>query len=243
MGPFLLYRIPHAVKRVRAAPIAAALVLIACGTLFGENPLDWLNRVRRAAGVPGVQADALLSLTAEDYARRLASRGMLSHKGDDGSSALDRYRALGGTEVRVGEILGAGPAAGLVQEAWMASAEHRQVALAPEWTHAGWGSAAAGTSVVVVMLFTRKLVVGLELQSGTAVFSARGRFLPVYAAAPVLINGLDEVAPSAWEPASRSFVFEVPRSSLEGYLRLGFRTADGSFTLTNAFSPVGGPGR
>jgi len=237
MGPFLLYRIPHAVKRVRAAPIAAALALIACGTLFGEDPLDWLNRVRRAAGVPGVQADALLSLAAERYARQLVSRGMLSHKGDDGSSALDRYRALGGTEVRLGEILGAGPAAGLVQEAWMASEEHRRVALAPAWTHAGWGSAATGTSVVVVMLFTRKLVVELELDNDGAVFSVRGRFLPAYAVAPVLINGLDEVAPSAWEPARRSFVFEVPRSGLEGYLRLGFRTADGAFTLTNTFTP------
>ena len=236
MGPFLLYRITRAVKRLRTVPLAAALALIACGTLFAVDPLSWLNAARRAVGVRTVQADALLSVTASQYARQLASRGILTHRGDDGSSALDRYRSAGGTEVRVGEILGAGPAEGLIEKAWLASMEHRELALSADWTHAGCGSAVYGTSVVMVMMFTARLVDGLELESGSVAFSARGRFLPTRARAPVLLNGLDEVAPSSWEPASRAFVFEVPRSRLEGYLRLGFRTADGAFTLTNAFT-------
>ena len=124
-------------KGSRSASLAAVLALVACATLFGEEPLDRLNAARRSANVPELRPDALLSAAAQRYAVQLSDRGILSHRGDDGSSALDRYRAAGGTDVRVGEILGAGPAAGLVQEAWMRSDEHRKIALAPAWTHAG----------------------------------------------------------------------------------------------------------
>ena len=102
--------------------------------------------------------DALLSRTASLWAARLAEAGLLSHRGDDGSTGLDRYRAQGGTEVRVGEILGAGPDLVHVEKGWMASAEHRELALSPGWTHAGWGSAVSGASLVTVMMFTEKMV-------------------------------------------------------------------------------------
>ena len=222
-------------KSLRVAPIMAALALIACGTLFGEDPLHWLDSARRTANVPPLEGDALLSQTAARYAQQLAARGILTHRGDDGSTALDRYRASGGTEVRVGEILGAGLTAEHVEQAWLASPEHRGLALSPEWTHAGWGSARSGESLVVVMMFTRKLVDGLTLRIDGSVFSAAGRFLPVQAAAGVMLNGLEETAPSQWDPESRTFRFDVPLPRLEGYLRLGFQTASGEFTLTNAF--------
>ncbi len=224
-------------KRLRVLPLAAALALIASGTLFCEDPLGWLNAARRTAHVPEVQADALLSLTAERYAGQLASRGILSHRGDDGSTGLDRYRAEGGTEIRVGEILGAGPADGLIERAWMASPEHRQIAMGPDWTHAGWGSARVGQSLVMVMMFTRKLVDGLVLGQEGPVVSTSGRFLPVDAASAVLFNGLQEVTAAAWDRGSRAFRFELARAGLEGYLRLGYRTPDGTFILTNTFHP------
>jgi len=184
--------------------------------------------------VPTVQEDARLSLTAERYAGQLAARGSLSHRGNDGSSDLDRYRACGGTEVRVGEILGAGPAEGLIESAWMASADHRQVALSAGWTHAGWGAARSGSSLVMVMMFTTRLVDGLSFQTDGLDFTAAGRFVPVQAAAAVLLNGLVEVSPIEWNPASRAFRFELPRAALEGYLRLGYLTARGELVLTNA---------
>jgi hypothetical protein len=236
LGPFLLYKITAAVKSLRLALFVAALVIIAGGLVFCEDPLAWLNTVRRTAGAPPVAGDTLLSETAARFAARLAARGIITHRGDDGSTGLDRYRAVGGTEVRVGEILGAGPAFGLIEKAWMASRDHRMLALSPDWTHAGWGSAPSGESLVMVMMFTCKLVEGLAISADGSGLQVEGHFVPVQAADGVLLNGLDEVAASAWDPANRAFRFSVPASLLAGYLRLGYRTADGGFTLTNAFT-------
>jgi len=243
MGPFLLYRIAEVVKSLRLVPVTFALFLIARGSLFSqEDPAAWLDSARRAAGVRAVAGDALLSQTAARWAETLAAAGILTHRGDDGSTGLDRYRAMGGTEVRVGEILGAGPALDLIEKAWMDSREHRTLALSPDWTHAGWGSARSGSSLVVVVLFTQRLVEALSMTVDGSGLTVEGRFLPVQAITGTLVNGLDEVVPSRWDPASRTFRFEVPASLLAGYLRLGYRTADGGFTLTNAFTLPRGKG-
>jgi len=89
----------------------------------------------------------------------------------------------------------------------------------------------------MVMMFTRKLVEGLAIAADGSGLRMEGRFVPVQAVDGVLLNGLEEVAASAWDPARRTFQFVVPASALAGYLRLGYRTADGGFVLTNAFTP------
>jgi hypothetical protein len=222
------------VKSRRSIPLALTLLLLGGGALFcQEDPIAWLNAVRREAHVPPVSADALLSETAAGWAARLAASGVLTHRGDDGSTGLDRYRARGGTEVRVGEILGAGTTPGRIERAWMASPDHRAVALSVEWTHAGWGSAAAGPSLVMVMMFTRKLVDGLSVVQDDDGLHLSGRFLPPPARGGLLYNGLDPVLPELWDPARRAFQFFVPARQIEGYLRLGYLGADGAFTLTN----------
>ena len=211
--------------------------------LHGQaDPLAWLNGIRRQAGVHAVTRDALLSRTADAWAARLAAAGILTHRGDDGSSGLDRYRALGGTEARVGEILGAGPDIVHVEKGWMASAEHRQLAVSPVWTHAGWGSAASGDSQVSVMMFTQKRVNDLLIAQDLADLTVSGMFVPLDAAGAVLYNGLEQVSPLTWDPASRRFAFAVSGSAIAGYLRLGFVAADGRFTLTNAFTWPPGTG-
>ena len=223
-------------------PRAASLILLLpflllCGTLRATaDPLDWLNGVRRGAGEHPVQEDLLLSKTAARWAARCAAAGILSHRGDDGSTALDRYRSLGGTEVRVGEILGAGPDIVHVEKGWMASDEHRRLALSPGWTHAGYGSAASGPSQVTVMMFTEKLVDRLLIARSPERLAVTGRFLPPEAKGGILYNGLDRLGPADWETAGRTFRFEVPGGLIAGYLRLGYVTNDGRFTLTNAFT-------
>jgi hypothetical protein len=189
-----------------------------------------------------VAADPVLSRTAELWAARLAGAGILTHRGDDGSTGLDRYRAQGGTEVHVGEILGAGPDLIHVQKGWMASAEHRQLALQPGWTHAGWGSAESGSSLVTVMMFTEKRVEDLEILHDLTDLRVSGRFVPRDAAGCVLYNGLEQVLPAWWNPATRSFRFDVSGAELEGYLRLGYVDRSGLFTLTNAFTWPPGTG-
>ena len=214
----------------------AVLCVIGAGCLFGQDdPLSWVNAARHAARLPGVSADTLLSDTAARWAARLAGSGILTHHGDDGSTALDRYRAMGGTDVRVGEILGAGPRAGLIEKAWMASPEHRSVALWPGWTHAGWGAAPDGRSLVLVMMFTQRMVEDLSITQGADGLRVSGRFLSEHAQAGFLYNGLDEVQPVEWDPARGAFRFFVPAEAQEGYLRLGYQSAEGGFTLTNAW--------
>jgi Cysteine-rich secretory protein family len=211
--------------------------------------MTWVNGVRRVARVQLVREDPLLSRTAALWAARCAEAGLISHRGDDGSTALDRYRSLGGTEVSIGEILGAGPDVARVEKGWMASDEHRRLALAPGWTHAGWGSAQSGTSQVTVMLFTRKLVERLVITGGPGGLVVTGAYLPRDAARGALYDGLDEVAPSTWEPDGRAFRFDLPAVLIARYIRLGYVTPDGRFTLTNAFTwppgteSPGGPGR
>lgn len=207
-----------------------------------DSPFDWLNGVRRVAGVPSVSSDELLGRAASAWAARLAASGVLSHRGDDGKSALDRYRALGGTEVRVGEILGAGPTLGDVEKAWMKSPEHRKLALGGAWTHVGWGSAAFGQEQVWVVQFTEKLVEDLTLEPVPEGMALRGRFVTASAEAGLLFAGLEALSPQAWDVKSRQFTFVIHGSPVAGYFRLGFLSASGAFTLTNAFTLPRGTG-
>jgi hypothetical protein len=213
------------------------------------DPLDWVNGARRNVGAPAVAADALLSRTAQLWAERLAAAGVLTHHGDDGSTGLDRYRAQGGTEVRVGEIIGAGPGMREIEKGWMASPEHRELALLSAWTHAGWGSAVSGNARVTVMMFTEKRVQPFLIARNREGITLSGTFTEKAAAGAVLYNGLAAVDASAWDPVSRSFLFAVGDAGVAGYLRLGYVTAAGLFVLTNAFTwppgtgSPGAPGR
>lgn len=235
----VLYKIRTAVKRLRLLPI----ILLAPAFLHAQgDPLAWLNSMRHRGGAAAVEGDAVLSETAALWAARLSAAGILSHRGDDGSTGLDRYRAQGGTEVRVGEILGAGPALVDIERGWMASEEHRQLVMSPGWTHAGWGSALSGASQVTVMMFTEKRVEGLRIAQDRKGLTVRGRFVPRIAARAVLYNGLNLVPPSEWDPSSRRFRFEVGGSELAGYLRLGYVSEGDRFTLTNAFTWPPGTG-
>jgi hypothetical protein len=221
---------------------ALAFLLLPALLEAQASALTWVNGIRQNVGARPLAEDPVLSKTAELWAARLAEAGILTHRGDDGSSGLDRFRAQGGTEVRVGEILGAGPDLLHVEKGWAASAEHRELALQRGWTHAGWGSAASGTSVVTVMMFTEKWVADLEIMHDLTDLRVIGKFVSKDAAGCLLYNGLGQVAPAWWDPGSRSFRFDVSDALLEGYLRLGFLDSAGRFTLTNAFTWPPGTG-
>ncbi len=228
---------------MRIAVLLFLLIALAPAALHAQgDPLAWLNGVRHAAGAPVVAPDELLCRAASLWAARLAAAGILSHRGDDGSTGLDRYRAVGGTEVRVGEILGAGPGLIDVEKGWMASREHRMLALDPGWTHVGWGSAVCGSARVTVMMFAEKRVDELLIEQSPDGLAVSGRFLPSDAGRAALYNGLDQVAPAQWDPSSKRFLFEIPDEAVEGLLRLGYMTVDGRFVPTNSFTLPRGKG-
>ena len=200
------------------------------------SPAAWINALRAASGVAPVEEDALLSATAARWAEALAAAGVLSHRGDDGSTSLERYRRLGGTEARVGEIIGAGPSLADIEAAWEASPGHRQAVLRPYWTHAGWGRAPAGGGWVSVVLFCQKLVTGLRIRVQESGLEISGWLVPAEVREPVLLAGLARVAPALWDPVTRGFLFRLAASESSGYIRLGYAGAAGELVVTNAFT-------
>lgn len=221
----------------RALLPSLLLALLCVSSAAEDTPLAWANALRSRAGSPSVEADSLLSKTAAAWAGALAAAGVLSHRGADGSSALDRYQRVGGTEVRVGEILGAGPDLAAVEAAWKKSPNHLPLVLKPYWTHMGWGSASrgepAGDAIVFVVLFCQKLVDGLLIEEREGAVELRGSFVPSDARLPVLLAGIRDVAPAVWDAAARRFLFRVSRAEA-GYLRLGYVGGAGDLVVTNA---------
>lgn len=199
------------------------------------SALAWLNAVRHAAGAPPVQEDVLLSRTALDWARALAQAGVISHRGADGSTGLDRFRSHGGTDARVGEIIGAGPRLASIERGWEGSPSHRTMALGPSWTHAGVGEWPTPGGEVCVLMFCVRLVEDLRVIHEGAQLLVSGRFITTAATGALLVAGMDAVKPESWDPASRAFSFRLASEGLPPYIRLGFVTSEGDFSLTNAF--------
>jgi len=200
------------------------------------SALAWLNAVRHAAGAPPVMEDDLLSRTALDWARTLAQAGVISHRGTDGSTGLDRYRSHGGTDARVGEIIGAGPRLASIERGWEGSPSHRTVTLGPSWTHAGVGEWPTPGGEVCVLMLCVRLVEDLRVIQEGAQLLVSGRFTTRAATGALLAAGMDAVKPESWDPASRTFSFRLASGGLASYIRLGFVTSDGDFSLTNAFT-------
>jgi len=218
--------------------LPAFLSLLSVQALFTQaQTLQWLNMFRASTGVRALAEDALLSRTSLDWARVLAAAGVISHLGADGSNALDRYRILGGTEARVGEIIGAGPVLSAIEQGWEKSPSRRALALRSFWTHAGVGECPTGRGgEVCVMMVCQKQVDGLQIVEQDGVLRVSGKFTARPAVNALLLAGLEGVKPESWDPDSRRFDFQLPLAGLPSYIRLGFTAGDGRFMLTNAFT-------
>jgi hypothetical protein len=193
-------------------------------------------RVRR--GFSRLGRDPLLERTAAAYAADLRRRGVLSHVDESGRRALQRYKALGGTTVLVGELLGSGADPAAVAAAWEASAGHREVLLNPLWTHCGVGSAVTGGTTIWVVLFTSHRIYPLEITRRSGGYLVRGRLASDRAEEPVLISGIERIDPLRWDPATGEFSFFLPRERGEIYHRLGYRSRDETLVVTDTFFPV-----
>ena len=226
-------------KRPRCCVLATFCFLAAtCGgpAWAQNNALAWVNGLRAAGGLPRLREDEVLARTALDWARVLAAAGRISHRGADGTDALDRYRAHGGTEVRVGEIIGAGPGLAAIETGWERSQPHRALALRSSWTHGGAGTWPAGRgSEVSVVVFCQKLVDHLEITRGDRELLLSGRFTQKNASGALLLTGMDGRQPEEWNPGTRFFFFRLAAAGIPPYIRLGFVTPEGAFSLTNAF--------
>ena len=225
-----------------AAALLGALPAV-CGAQAGaaQGVLAWVVRFRE--GLPALKPEEALARAAADYAAVLAASGCLAHRDGAGRNALARYRAAGGSAVRVGEILGAGPSLSAVTAAWEASAAHAAAARDPRWTHVGAASAPALAAAAVggefwVVLFAEQRVEDFRLvREPAGGFLVSGIFRDARAAAPMLLSGLGILPPAAWDPGRREFRFRLPEEAGPRYHRLGYRTPEGGFFLTSAFYP------
>ncbi len=224
-------------------------LLIAVSALVGGTPpraaadvSDWVASHRADHGLRGLGPDTVLSETAAAYAQEMAAAGRISHRGTDGSDALTRYLRRGGTCARVGEIIGAGPSLAAVERSWLASRAHREVILAPQWTHIGWGEARAGPSRVWVVLFLQRRVAGLTVKTHAGGVRLQGTLIPADVREPLLLAGVERVAPALWEPKRKRFAFVLTQEQASGYVRLGYVSRAGALVITDVITSPRGRG-
>jgi len=219
------------------------LIPLVAGAAFGEaagtaEVLSWVNPLRAGQGLAELGPDPLLERTAEAYAVDLSARGVLSHVDERGRRALQRFQALGGTAVLVGELLGSGSALQSVSAAWEASPGHREVVLNPLWTHCGAAAVRSGPNAVWVVLFTSHRIYPLQIQRSADGYLIRGRLASPLAEEPVLLSGIETVDPLHWDAASGEFSFSVPLDRERVYHRLGYRSRGGGLVVTDTFYPL-----
>jgi hypothetical protein len=245
-----MHRVHREIGLAACLALAAARLPAAPAVAPADDPSAWVADLRAREGVAALATDPLLGATAAAYATELAAAGVLSHAGpSDGSGPLERFLRAGGTAFTVGEILGAGPDLPAIQRAWEASGPHRRVVVDGRFTRLGWGSATVGAQVVWVVMFARSAVADLALQEVDGVLEVSGRLGPAWAAVPWLDAGSGEVAPAAWDPASRRFLYRV--AMVEGRARFllgcrdrfGDREATDSVTWPRGTASPAGSGR
>lgn len=219
------------------------LMLLVPGAAFGQaagtaEVLSWVNPLRAGQGLAELGPDPLLERTAEAYAVDLSARGVLSHVDERGRRALQRFQALGGTAVLVGELLGSGASLQSVSVAWEASRSHREVVLNPLWTHCGAAAVRSGSSAVWVVLFTSHRIYPLQILRYADGYLIRGRLASALAEEPVLLSGIETVDPLHWDAASGEFSFSLPLDRERVYHRLGYRSRGGGLVVTDTFYPL-----
>ena len=85
------------------------------------------NRERARRGLPALAISEPLRVAAERHAADMAGRGRMSHRGSDGSSALERVEQAGYRPLRAGENVAAGQTTTEeVMRGWMTSLGHRR---------------------------------------------------------------------------------------------------------------------
>ncbi|MFB6850182.1 CAP domain-containing protein [Streptomyces sp. NPDC056373] len=100
------------------------------GSDAGDGPeaqvLALVNKERATAGCSPVTANERLTRAADDYSDVMASSGVMSHTGPDGSTMTTRVEAAGYQWSTLGENIARGQAdAAAVMKSWMNSAGHR----------------------------------------------------------------------------------------------------------------------
>jgi len=170
--------------------------------LFSEDSrqlLSSINDIRGIYHLIPLQSDPILTAAAEAYAEECVRQGYISHKDRKGDFAVQRVRKMGGTAVKVAEILGAGQNVDSVISDWMGSPAHGAIILNNEWSHAGGSVAQTEKGFVVIMLFQMRPFSRIDVEvvsSGLQVSITRegyDRFTPILFSRGEIILPLENV--------------------------------------------------
>lgn len=116
------------------------------GQGWTRQMLASINDLRTSAGVPPLRMCARLAVSAERHAREMATTGVFSHAGTDGSQYWDRITSAGYRIRTAGENIAAGQLTLRdAMAAWRGSAAHYAVLTNPSFRHVGLGVAVAST--------------------------------------------------------------------------------------------------
>ena len=124
------------------------------------------NEVRGRQGLPYLEGDPALDLTAWTHSDDMLRRGFFSHTNPDGLSARDRLaRGTGAAGLQSGENIWSASGqnygdswrlARMIVDHWMSSPGHRENLLCPAYTHLGVGVCALGGEMRGTQVFVQR---------------------------------------------------------------------------------------
>jgi hypothetical protein len=149
----------------------------------------------------------------------------------DGGRAVDRLRAVGGSSLRVGEVLGKAPReyTAALLDFWLESDTHREVILKPEWTHYGIGHAGSPEETVTVVLFITKPFCSISVSpDGRRIEGVfRVEFGKEFGR-PVISSGDRRYTPHRWDSDTGTFAFLLDFEKEFYYIKGGYHTREGA---------------
>ncbi len=202
--------------------------------------LNWINGERNAHGLNLLSMDQILTDVATRYSNQMLKRKRLSHIDQKGKNALQRYRAAGGTAIKIGEIIGAGDSPVKIQAEWLKSKKHRDVILNPHWRKIGIGIAPYGNnSLIIDILFSNSPINNLKITKLHNSIIVSGNFdsnlLPCIET-PILIDRTSQLKPLVWQSNNTGFSFLLPKGSVSeevAFIRIGYKDKRGRIIITN----------
>ncbi len=207
--------------------------------LIIKGVLTWVNTLRVKHQLIPLRQSILLQKTAAKYAKEMVKTHTLSHTDSNGNRALERYREMGGSALRVGEIIGVGGNILPIENAWLKSPIHRKVILDPKWTEIGIGYAEYREEIILDVLFSENYIVNLRITESRDKVTISGGFEEAIIekiVKPIMINGLYPVKPSTWGEKHGFFSFTIPKNKIDRYnvfIRLGYQDKRGQIIITN----------
>ena len=146
----------RAQTRLAAPPAAPAPRTMASSVPIGQRLLDLINGQRASAGLAPMDANGALTQAASAFAQQLLESRSMSHTGLDGSTMAGRLAAAGFANTWGGEVIAwgtAGWSADAIVQAWMDSAQHREIILSAHLTAAGAACVSDGSEMRCVVDF------------------------------------------------------------------------------------------